>query len=167
MRAYKLSVSRRGFYLIGLLIVLAIIAILSYKQMAGETGVNQAVMYTDRSRDVACSTNRTLIAQHAAIWRTSHMGETPTMELLLKSNISIPICPKNGAYSMSPDGQTVYCSVHAPAPTPTPVAGAGNPAAGVGNPAAGAGNSAAGANSPRPAATPVLPPIPGLPGAPK
>lgn len=105
---------QRGFFLIGLLIVLAIIAILSYKQM-GPSGEN-VKMYTGRAKDVACQLNRSTFVTTLAVWRQSHSGEPMTLENIRASGTTVPTCPNGGVWSLSADGNEIYCSIHNPAP---------------------------------------------------
>ena len=105
---------QRGFFLIGLLIVLAIIAILTYRQM-GDRGEN-VKMYTDRARDVACKVNRTTFVTTLMVWRQSHPNEPMTIENIRKSGTAVPGCPEGGVWSLSADGGEIYCSIHNPAP---------------------------------------------------
>jgi len=114
---------RRGYYLIGLLIVLAIIAYLTYRQLKPEekaAQVTQAQVYIDRSRDTLCESNRLAIGQNLTMWRVDHPTETLSLDGMRQANFSIPTCPKGGVYTISPDGSQVYCSVHFPAPSEPP-----------------------------------------------
>jgi competence protein ComGC len=105
---------QRGFFLIGLLIVLAIIAILTYKQM-GPSGEN-VKLYTGRAKDVACKANRSTFVMTLAMWGQSHPGEPMTIENIRKSGTAVPGCPEGGVWSVSADGNEIYCSIHNPAP---------------------------------------------------
>lgn len=114
---------RRGFYLIGLLIVLAIIAILCYKELAPEEKakeVNRAITTIDRSKDTACASNRLVTSQNITMWRINHPGEVPTIEKMRESGMSVPGCPAGGVYSIRPDTDEVYCTKHFPDPAATP-----------------------------------------------
>ncbi|NQU43152.1 hypothetical protein HQ520_07690 [bacterium] len=111
--------SRRGFYLIGLLIVLAIIAILTYKQLAPEEKANQvnmATMSINRSKNTACNVNRNLVQNQISMWEINHLGEKPTLDKLQQGTSSVPSCPEGGQYTIGADGRTVYCSIHNPPP---------------------------------------------------
>ena len=117
--SYRTAGRWRGFYLVGLLIVLVIILILTYKELKPEekaAQVTQAQVYIDRSRDVLCESNRAAIAQNLTMWRIDHAGETASIDVLRRADFNIPVCPKGGVYTISPDGSQVYCSVHFPPP---------------------------------------------------
>jgi hypothetical protein len=115
--------SRRGFYLIGLLIVIAILLILGYEQMGGSDGQGGSKFAIDRSKDTACMANRSVFASTLTTWRITHQGEAVTLEAIAKTT-SVPTCPMGGKYSLSADGSTLYCSIHFPdpaaVPSPTP-----------------------------------------------
>ena len=112
---------RRGFYLIGVLIVLAIILVLYGKQLAGDKseGISSAQTKIDRSKEVACSVNRQMIVTGMTAWQISHPGEQPTIEGLRSAGVTVPNCPQGGTYSIGPKGD-VWCSIHNPPPGATP-----------------------------------------------
>jgi competence protein ComGC len=119
--------AQRGYYLIGLLIVLVILFILYGNQLLPDktTGKSQATYSIDKAKDSSCLLNRTTMNTQLTTWAMSHPGQKPTIETLQQSGISIPICPAHGVYSFGDDG-TIYCSVHYPMPTPAgAVPGAG------------------------------------------
>jgi len=84
-----------GFFLIGLLIVLAIIAILTYKQI-GPSGEN-VKLYTGRAKDVACQVNRSTFVTTLAVWGQSHPGEPMTIENIRRSGTAVPGCPEGAS----------------------------------------------------------------------
>ncbi|HBF33304.1 TPA: hypothetical protein DDW35_01945 [Candidatus Sumerlaeota bacterium] len=114
--------SRRGFYLIGLLIVIAIILTLGYSQMHGVGGSGGEQFAIDRSKETACTVNRSTLVSSLAIWRTTHSNEPFTLESVAKTGTNIPTCPAGGKYSLSADGATIYCSIHNPDPAVKPAA---------------------------------------------
>jgi len=111
---------QRGFYLLGLLLVLAIIFIVYGDRLFPDrnTGVSQYQDQVDRSKSAACSVNRDSAAAMIAMWVASHPGEEPTVEKLRQSGTSIPACPEGGVLSIGPD-RRLYCSKHEPPPLPT------------------------------------------------
>lgn len=109
---------QRGFYLIGLLMVLVIMLILAGNQVGKKAqNVKRPI---SKSKEAACSLNRSAFLTNVRMWSMSHMGEKPTRENLERDGVQIPGCPEGGNWTLSQDGQTVYCSIHAPAPTPVP-----------------------------------------------
>lgn len=114
------SSSQRGFYIIGLLIVLAIIFFLVGRQMGGPTEQAQQVVTAqsriDRSEEITCGANRQSFSQNITMWQINHGGEKATLEKLQRDRVAIPRCPGGGEYSIGPDGKTIYCSLHAPPP---------------------------------------------------
>jgi competence protein ComGC len=121
-RSRGLSVSSRplGFTLLGLLLVLAIIAILManyFEPGPGKEG-SLAQVSIDRSKAVACVANATSYRSAVQMWTINHPGEAPTRDAMAQSGVNAPSCPEGGEYSLGPNGE-VYCSIHDPAPTPT------------------------------------------------
>ncbi|MFW6304046.1 MAG: type II secretion system protein [Candidatus Sumerlaeota bacterium] len=114
---------QRGFYLIGLVAVLAIIMILAYTQLAPdpETGESMPKTQIDRGKENACALNRQTLQTHITAWSVNHVGEKPTIARLKATNVVVPTCPGGGRYSIG-DDSTIYCSEHNPDPlaTPTP-----------------------------------------------
>lgn len=110
--------SRRGFYLIGLLIVLAIIAILYGVNLTGtdQSGQISSEVAIDRSEVAACQANRATMRTSIMAWAASHPGTPVTLENMRRSGVALPSCPSGGEYSLGPDARTIYCSVHDPAP---------------------------------------------------
>jgi len=102
----------RGFYLIGLLIAVAIIGLLILRQMA--PGSSQVVHSTERASEAACALNRQTFLTNVIAWRNTHPGQPVTMTNLKQSGVAIPICPAGGELFLSSDDSTVYCTIHAP-----------------------------------------------------
>ena len=155
IRSSNKHLRERGFYIIGLLIVLAIIFILYGKQLLPDKQGPGALTYIDRSKGSACMVNRTTLGTTIAAWQISHPGQKPTIEAMAGSGSSVPNCPQGGTYSIGDDG-TVYCSKHFPPPAaePTPPAAPGMlPASGPG----------IGPGAPAPLAATPFPPPPTMP----
>jgi len=117
----------RGFYLIGLLFVVAIILILTYQRIGPEKKgeVSRASREIARAKVAGCTMNRQAFAANLVMWRMNHTGEPLTIEHMRESGVRIPGCPAGGEWSISSDGATIYCSLHFPdpnaaAPTPEP-----------------------------------------------
>lgn len=112
--------SQRGFYLIGLLLVLLIIIVLMLKGPFGpgsdtKSQVTTAQMSLNRANTSVCASNRLTLQTNLINWRMTHLGETPTIEKIRQSGINISSCPHRGAYLLGPDG-AVYCTEHNPPP---------------------------------------------------
>ncbi len=110
----------RGFTLIALLVVLVIIAILSYTQLVDKDGALRSKQSTDRAKAAACATNRTVLRSQLAVWAMSNPGKPVTLEALKASGVQVPGCPLGGEWTLAPDHSTIYCSVCAPAPETAP-----------------------------------------------
>jgi hypothetical protein len=110
---------RRGYAILGLVIVLAIIAWLVARQMGGNPAdparPENIVTNIDKGREAACVSNRATLRQTVAMWTVSN-GSVPTLEKLEEARASIPACPGGGVYSVSRDGSEIFCSLHYPAP---------------------------------------------------
>lgn len=107
--------NQRGFYLIGLLIVLLIIAVLYGKQLFPDKSGPGALTYIDRSKVAACSVDRSTLTTTITTWGMSHPGQAVTIENMRNSGTNIPTCPEGGTYEIGPDN-VVYCSKHFPRP---------------------------------------------------
>ncbi|MBN1868228.1 hypothetical protein JW916_13160 [Candidatus Sumerlaeota bacterium] len=121
--------SRRGFYLIGLLIVIAILFILYGKELLPDktTGKSTQDMALERSKGAACTANRQALSVQITAWSLNHSGETATVERLRQDGVNVPPCPEGGVLSIGADGHTIYCSIHDPAPGDAPPAGSTSP----------------------------------------
>jgi prepilin-type N-terminal cleavage/methylation domain-containing protein len=108
--------SPKGFTLIALLVVLVIIALLSYNQLVDKDGAVRSKQSTDRAKTAACATNRTVLRSQIAIWAMSNTGKPVTLEAMKASGVQVPGCPLGGEWSISPDGNTIYCSICDPQP---------------------------------------------------
>ncbi len=108
----------RGFTLIALLVVLVIIALLSYNQLVDKDGALRSKQSTDRAKTAACATNRTVLRSQIAIWTMSNPGKPVTLDAMKASGVQVPGCPLEGKWTISPDGSTIYCSICDPQPTP-------------------------------------------------
>ncbi|HOE97630.1 MAG TPA: hypothetical protein PLS90_13910 [Candidatus Sumerlaeota bacterium] len=115
-RSFAPSYSRRGFYIIGILIVVAIILILVFKgSMAPDpvTQVSSGITYIDRSQEVACSTNRNAIRTDLQHYQINNPGAPITPDVIRKANSAT--CPDGGIYLMAQDGH-IFCTLHDPPP---------------------------------------------------
>lgn len=108
----------RGFTLIALLVVLVIIALLTYNQLVDKTGALRPKESTDRAKTAACQVNRNVLRGQVAIWVMGNPGKPVTLEALKTSGVQVPGCPLGGQWTISPDGSTIYCSICDPQPTP-------------------------------------------------
>jgi len=119
----------RGFYLIGLLCVIAIILILTYQRIGPEKAgqARRASREINRAKVAGCTLNRQAFAANLMMWRVNHMDEPLTIEHLRESGVHIPGCPAGGEWSISPDGTTIYCSIHYPDPNAPTLAAKGEP----------------------------------------
>ncbi len=118
---YAKHLKRRGFYMIGVLIVVVIILILTWNQLGPDptTGVTTAQRQIDKSEVAACTANRQTLRTHIATWKINHMGEDLTVQNMQESGVVIPKCPAGGEITIDADGN-VYCSKHAPQSEGTP-----------------------------------------------
>lgn len=128
----------RGFYLIGLLMVVVIIMILAGRNYrsasgtgsgstadsaasllldplaAGASQVQDGNNRIDQAKALTCSTNRTQAATELTMLSAANMGELPTPEVVHSKAGHIG-CPEGG--KLQYDGMSrVYCTRHAPAP---------------------------------------------------
>ncbi|OPZ21873.1 MAG: hypothetical protein BWZ10_00484 [candidate division BRC1 bacterium ADurb.BinA364] len=111
----------RGFYMIALLIVIAVLLILSWGYFDPSQGVSTYQSSMNSAKTAECAANRNALLANIAVWRMSHPNRTPSIEALRNSNppVAIPVCREGGIISIGPQGE-IFCSVHYPAPTPTP-----------------------------------------------
>ena len=103
----------RGFYLIGILMALAIIMILNggyfVKGKSGAPSVQ--VISLDRTKSVDCDNSRNAFKNEMTNWQLNNSSATPTIEQLKNSGITISKCRQGGEYSIGKDGN-VYCTLH-------------------------------------------------------
>lgn len=150
MRAKRRTPFRRmvhngeqGFYLIGLLMVVAIIMILAgrnFQSASGSgqgsaadsaasvlvdplaTGANQVQMGNariDGTQALSCDTNRSQLATDLTMMAMSDGGQLPPASVVSKKLGHIG-CPTSGTFQYDA-GSHVFCTEHAPAPAGTQV----------------------------------------------
>lgn len=120
-RSLRPGAGRRGFYMIGLLLALAIIFILAGNQYFGAGNANQtpqAMMYIERSTGTACTSNRNIARTDVAAMLALD-GALPSEEQLVIKLYS-KLCPDRAAYQIDEFGG-IYCETHAPAPEGTKI----------------------------------------------
>ena len=113
---------RRGFYLIGMLIALAIIFILMgrgyfFKEASPMKGVEQAMQaeaYIDRSQVSACLANRNTLKAELTTMSINNGGPLPGIHAM-RAKLGPKICPDKGTLQLDDRGN-VYCTLHEPAP---------------------------------------------------
>ena len=113
-----------GFYLIGLLIVLAIIGYLTYGGYFGSSAgqVSTYQMSMGKTRKAECDATRAIWKTYILQWQIKNPGQTPTVDEMVKSGAPNHKCLEGGTYTIGRDGE-MYCTVHYPDPsqaTPTP-----------------------------------------------
>ncbi len=108
---------RRGFYLIGILIALVIIMILAKNQLGSLNYGKDGETYIERTEGVACGMNRGTALSKLQMWRVNNPKERPSFQ---KIGVNVQ-CPEGGKWTFSRDGTAIYCSLHAPDPSITPV----------------------------------------------
>jgi hypothetical protein len=121
LRPLRLRAGERGFYLIGLLMALAIVFILVGKQYYGTSNINsvpQAQYQIQKSTDTVCLTNRGAV--RTDVTTLLAMNGTMPSETELANRLYGKLCPEGGAYQIDDRGN-VYCELHAPAPEGTNV----------------------------------------------
>ena len=112
------STPRRGFAAVGLLIVLVIMLILGYRQYGAYQGGGAASgkHATQKAHKAACDLNRQSSLINLLSWQSTHPGKPISIEQLREEKVQIAKCPAGGKWTISPDGTTIYCSLHNPAP---------------------------------------------------
>lgn len=133
--------AQRGFYLIGLLMVVAIIMILSGRNFMSSSGsgqgsaadsassllvdplaagANQVQMGNariDGTKALSCDTNRSQLATDLTMLAMSDGGQLPPASVVSQKLGHIG-CPAGGTFQYDA-GSRVYCTEHAPAPSGT------------------------------------------------
>jgi Tfp pilus assembly protein PilE len=128
----------RGFYLIGLLMVVVIIMILSGRNFQSASGSGQgsaadsaASLFTDPlaigagqvqmgnaridgTKALSCDTNRSQFATDLTMLAMSHSGQLPQPSVV-SNRLGHFGCPTTGKFQYD-DGSHVFCTEHAPAP---------------------------------------------------
>ena len=104
----------RGFALVILLIVFVIIFYLTWQYFKPQQNLqNQVSTYQfsmNKSKSAACLSDIKVYETKLQQWLINNSNQVPTLK-----DIGIPEkCPEEGTYSISEDGQTVYCSLHKP-----------------------------------------------------
>lgn len=107
----------RGFYLIGLLMVLVIIAILVGGNPFGggstTSQMQQAKISIDRANNGVCAGNRSTVRTELIQWMALD-GRLPSEEELNRRLYS-KLCPDGGTYEIDAK-QNIFCTDHEPAP---------------------------------------------------
>jgi len=108
--------NRRGFYIVGILLVVVIICILSILHLNRSTGASMPA-----AGRAECLSNQKAFQAEVARWSMNHPNTPVTLENMQKAipPVVIPKCRDGGTWTMDEGGQ-VYCSVHNPQPTPPP-----------------------------------------------
>jgi hypothetical protein len=107
---------RQGFYIIGILIAVAIIFILvgrGYFDKDPVTQKRQADLYIDNSKDSACTANRQVVASEITALSFS-TGQRANIHVIRKK-LAGKVCPGKGKYQVDAEGK-VYCTEHSPPP---------------------------------------------------
>jgi hypothetical protein len=114
--------SRRGSYLIGVLIAVAILMILSMgyfrKGKCGAKSARDSAM--DLTHKMDCANSRNKLKGDVLDFTRKNPGMEITEENLRMSGKQIPECRSGGTYQFEPNGE-IHCTVHSmPPPTATP-----------------------------------------------
>jgi hypothetical protein len=134
--------SDRGFYLIGLIFVVAIIMILAGRNYRGASGtggtgnsagsggveslfiaplemqateINAGNARLENTRDQICDTNRTQLGIDLSMLSINYAGQMPDPSIVKQHAGHLRCTSPKGALQYDADGN-VYCTLHAPAP---------------------------------------------------
>lgn len=102
--------------ILGFLSLVAVIGIIIWISMTGLKGFmgsgdsGRLDGAKSRSEAVVCRTNRNMMRTAINHFRSSHPGETVTMEALESAGVAVPECPAGGQYTI--EAGRVVCSIH-------------------------------------------------------